>query len=367
VTTVIFAGGGTGGHLMPALALAEEMVRLDASITPLFVGGERGVEAQVLPQRPWRYELLPFEPLRRVEWWKNARLPINLFRSVRRIGHILSHERPGLVIGTGGYVSFPTVRAAVSRRVPAVIQEQNAFPGLATRFLARHAAQVHLGFPEARAYLKPGRHTEVVVSGNPIKAPPNPRPNREEAKRLLGFAPERPLALIMGGSQGALAINRAVREAQADGSWPRHVQILWQTGAGTHGAFLPYAVPGRVRVEPFIDPIEAAYAAADLVVARAGAMTIAEVAAWALPSVLIPLPTSAAGHQLANARAMAQAGAAVLLEQAEATGKRLGSVATGLISDPAKMADMSSRASERALPNSASEIATAALRLVRTA
>jgi UDP-N-acetylglucosamine--N-acetylmuramyl-(pentapeptide) pyrophosphoryl-undecaprenol N-acetylglucosamine transferase len=168
----------------------------------------------------------------------------------------------------------------------------------------------------------------------------------------------------MGGSQGALAINQAVRDALLAGDWPPEANLVWQTGAGTHSAFATYAVPGRVIVEPFIDPIAPAYAAADLVVARAGAMTIAEVAAWGLPAVLVPLPSAASGHQLANARALAEDGAAVLLEQAETTGVTLGACVAGLLRDPARLAGIGRAARRRSRPNAVREIASKALEIL---
>ncbi|MBI4541645.1 MAG: undecaprenyldiphospho-muramoylpentapeptide beta-N-acetylglucosaminyltransferase [Gemmatimonadetes bacterium] len=364
MTTVLFAGGGTGGHLMPALAIAEEMVGLDPSVEPYFVGSLRGVESGVLPRRRWRYELLPLQPLRRVKWWSNVGLPWSLYRSLRRIRRILTREDPRLVVGTGGYVAGPVVWAGIARGLPGVVQEQNARPGLATRWLARRARQVHLGFPEARRHLNPGRGTEVFVTGNPIRPPPEPRMPRGEAKRSLGFSAERPLVLAVGGSQGALAINEAVRDALADGAWPEDAQLMWQTGAGSHAAFTAHAAPGRISVEAFIDPIERVYAGADVVVSRAGAMTLAELAGWGLPAILIPLPGAAAGHQLENARTVARAGAAVLLEQRTASGRRLGAVARELLGDPARMADMAAAARNRARPEAARQIAAKALELV---
>jgi UDP-N-acetylglucosamine--N-acetylmuramyl-(pentapeptide) pyrophosphoryl-undecaprenol N-acetylglucosamine transferase len=256
------------------------------------------------------------------------------------------------------------VWAAMNRGVPAVLLEQNAIPGLATRWLARRAAQVHLGFPEARAYLKTRPGAVVLDSGNPIQPPPEPRPDRAGAKRRLGFPPDQPLVLVVGGSQGALPINLAVAEALGLGAFPRNLSLLWQTGAATLERFTSFRRPGSVAVEPFIDPVATAYSAADLVVARAGAMTSAELAAWGLPSILIPLPTAAAGHQLSNARALAQAGAAVLLEQPEATGMKLGNVVSGLLSDPARMADLGAIAARRAKPNAVTEIASEALTLM---
>jgi UDP-N-acetylglucosamine--N-acetylmuramyl-(pentapeptide) pyrophosphoryl-undecaprenol N-acetylglucosamine transferase len=363
VTTVLFTGGGTGGHLMPALAIADEMVRLDPSVTPFFVGSRRGLEASVLPQRPWRYELLPLEPIWRRRWWRNARLPFAVLRSLARVRAILRRERPALVVGTGGYVAGPVVWAAINRGVPAVLLEANAYPGIATRWLARRARQVHLGFPEARARLTPGPHTVFCDSGNPIPPPPVPPPLKLDAKRKLGFPHDRPLVFVTGGSQGALAINRAVAEALTAGAWPEGASLLWQCGAASLAEFASLRSPGRIAVEAFLDPVADAYAAADLAVARSGG-TVASLAAWGLPAILIPLPTSAAGHQLSNARAMAGAGAAVLLEQDQLSGRSLAGAVAALLADPARMADMRSEMLKRARPDAAATIASEALKVM---
>jgi UDP-N-acetylglucosamine--N-acetylmuramyl-(pentapeptide) pyrophosphoryl-undecaprenol N-acetylglucosamine transferase len=365
VTTVFFAGGGTGGHLMPALALADAMVALDPGVVPFFLGSLRGIEANVLPQRPWPFELLPLEPIRRREWWRNASLPVSLVRVTRRVRALVRRHGPALVVGTGGYVAGPAVRAALKAGVPAVLQEQNAFPGLATRWLAGQVRQIHLGFPEARAHLRPGRHTEVFDSGNPILPPPTPRPDPGAAKRRWGFAADRPLVLVVGGSQGALPINEVVENALEKRIWPDGVQLLWQAGGGTVDRFARRDDGARILLRAFLDPMADAYAAADLVVGRAGAMTIAELCAWGLPSVLIPLPTAAAGHQLANARAMAAAGAALLLEQSAGTAEALVGALTSLLGESARLAGLASAAARRGRPEAARTIAAKALELLR--
>src|SRR5881628_646582 len=157
---VLLAGGGTGGHLMPALALAQALAAARADVEPVLVGAERGIEAQLLPRYPFRYALLPIEPIYRSRWWKNLRWPLIAGQVWRSVGRVLDAERPALVIGTGGYAAGPVVWRAARRGIPTVLQEQNAFPGLTTRWLARRARQVHLGFPEARERLRPGRGTE---------------------------------------------------------------------------------------------------------------------------------------------------------------------------------------------------------------
>lgn len=367
MTTILFAGGGTGGHLMPALAIADAMVRLDPRIRPFFIGSERGVEANVLPQRPWPYELLALQPIRRRQWWKNVALPLALYRVVRRVAELVASQRPGLVVGTGGYVAGPVVWTALRAGVPGLLQEQNAFPGIATRWLTPKVRQVHLGFPEARRFLRPGPQTQILDSGNPIQPPPSPKPDPASARSRLGLAPDRPTVLVVGGSQGALAVNLAVDAALAGGLWPAGVQLVWQTGSGTYDRFASRDDHSRVLVRPFLDPVAEAYAAADLVVARAGAMTIAELCAWGLPAILIPLPTAAAGHQLTNARALADANAALLLEQRFATGKKLSETIVSLLSYPARMADIASAVRVRAHPDAADVIAASALRVLSQA
>ncbi len=302
------------------------------------------------------------EPIYRSQWWKNARLPWSVYQTLRQLRRVLIRENPVLAIGTGGYVSGPALWAAGLRGVPTLIQEQNAFPGFATRRLARKASQIHLGFPEARAFLRPGPGTEIFDSGNPV-APPGDRRQPGFARRDLGFQPLLPLVLVTGGSQGALGINRAVESALLSGAWPEDAQLLWQTGASSFDEFKHLATPSR-RIVSFLDPIAPAYEAADLVVARAGAMSLAELAAWGLPAILIPLPTAAADHQTTNARVLAEGGSAVLLEQGSLTGQTLAGTVQGLLGDPARMAGLSNSIRLRARPDAAREIAHKALRLV---
>jgi UDP-N-acetylglucosamine--N-acetylmuramyl-(pentapeptide) pyrophosphoryl-undecaprenol N-acetylglucosamine transferase len=346
---------------MPALAIADAMVRLDPSVRPFFVGSLRGIEANVLPQRPWPYALLPLEPIRRHQWWLNATLPLSLLRVLRQVSGLVAKHRPVLVVGTGGYAAGPVAWGAGRLGVPGVLQEQNAFPGLTTRRLAGQVRQIHLGFPEARRYLRPGRRTQVFDSGNPILPPPTVRPERRKAKARWGFGADQAVVLVVGGSQGALPINAAVDAALGEGRWPEGTGLLWQSGSATFERFAARSDRHRVVVRAFIDPIADAYAAADLVVGRAGAMTIAELCAWGLPAILIPLPTAAAGHQLTNARALADAGAAVLLEQSSANASVLSDRIRSLLGDPAGLAHLSQAASDRAHPDAAEFIASKAL------
>jgi len=358
---VLFAGGGTGGHLMPALALADTLCAERPDAEAVFVGAQRGIEAQVLPRHPYRYHLLPLEPIYRRVWWRNLRWPVAGVRAWRAVGRVLDAERPLVVVGTGGYASGPVVWRAQRRGVPTALQEQNAFPGVATRLLARRARQVHLGFPEARARLRPGSRTAVFDLGNPIR-PPVPG-SRADALAGFGLDPARRTVLVFGGSQGARALNQAVAAALAGGALAG-VNVLWGTGEGHVAACVRYAAPGRVAVHGFFDPMAAAYRAADLVVCRAGAMTTAELCAWGKPSVLVPLPTATADHQTHNARTLAAAGAAVHFAERDLTGDALGRLVTALLGDPGRLAAVSGAALSRGKPDAARQIVSKILTLV---
>src|SRR2546422_11190164 len=189
----LLAGGGTGGPLMPALALAQALREARPDVEPVLVGALRGIEAQVLPRQPFRFHLVPIEPIHRRAWWRNLRWPLVAWRAWRAAGRILAAERPVVVIGTGGYAAGPVVLRAQRAGIPTVVQEQNAFPGLTSRWLAGGARQVHLGFPEARARLHRGATTEVYCFGNPIRPPPPPEPgDRAAALRAFGLEAGRP-------------------------------------------------------------------------------------------------------------------------------------------------------------------------------
>ncbi len=346
---------------MPALALAQALREARPELEPVLVGAERGLEAHVLPRYPFRHHLLPIEPIYRHAWWRNARWLVVAPRVWRAVGRVLDAERPVIVIGTGGYVAGPVVWRARRRGIPTVIQEQNAFPGLTTRWLARRARQVHLGFPEARGRLRVGAGTEVFALGNPIR-PPEPG-DRRAALAELQLAPERPTLLIFGGSQGARVINFAVAGALERGLFGA-ANVLWGTGAAQAATLARYAVPGRVVVRGFLDPMTTAYRAADLVVARAGAMTVAELCAWGKPSILVPLRTAAADHQTYNARALAEAGAAIHLPEQELSPHALGEQVTRLLADRFRRESLASRARARGHPNAARDVMSRILTLV---
>lgn len=353
---VLIAGGGTGGHLMPALALADALCQVDREIEPVLVGASRGVDRAILPTRPYRHHLLDVEPIYRRTWWRNVRWPAIAWRVWRQCGQVLDTEQPALAVSTGGYAAGPVLVRAHYRHIPVALQEQNAYPGVTTRLLARIAAQVHLGFPEAREHLRIGKHEAVFCLGNPIVPPPRPLPDRALARRVLRIPAGMPVVLVVGGSQGARSINQTVARALESSSLAG-VVLLWSTGPTSWDEYAHLDDPPTRQVRPFWDPIADAYAATDLVVARAGAMSTAEFCAWGLPSILIPLPTAAADHQSRNAAALAAGGAALHLPESQMTPETLAEHVKSLLGAPARLEAMAQAARARGRPGAALAIA----------
>jgi len=351
MSTALLAGGGSGGHLIPALNIAAALRKTGRRV--VLVGAERGLEKERFPTTDFPFHLLPSEPIYRAEWWRNWRWPVLAVRLIRGVDRILTAEQPALVVGTGGYASGPVVWRAASRGIPTAILEQDAFPGLTTRWLARRVRHIYLGQPEISQHLRPGRTTSVFVTGCPIVAPDLTL--RATAHERFRFDRRIPTVLITGGGQGSVALNRVVAAWLASGA-ARTVQVIWATGHKPFAEFSQLHAPPRTHVVPFLDPIAHAYATADLAVTRAGMMTISELCAWGLPAVLVPLPTAAADHQSRNAEAMARAGAAGHLPQSDLTVERLGREVRDLVADPVRRGEIAKAALARARPGATAEI-----------
>lgn len=353
---VILAGGGTGGHLMPALAIASRLRERRPDLEPVLVGAERGIEARLLPTRDFRYHLLPVEPIYRRQWWKNVRWPFVATKLLGRLNRVFEAEQPVAVIGTGGYASGPSVWQASRRGIPTAMQEQNAFPGLVTRLLSSRVRHLYLGLPEARNRLRIGSGTTVFDTGNPI-TPPDPSRRTSALRRfgLEGGSGAAPVLLVTGGSQGAIAINDWIASFLESGGGEGSV-VLWATGRGSNERYLKYHRPPAVQVFDFLDPMADAYAVADLVLGRAGMMTGAELCAWGLPSLLVPLPTAAEDHQRYNAEALVAAGASEIILQRELGSEQSRLTLIRLLRDPAARARMSAAALARGKPDAADQI-----------
>ncbi|SYZ72776.1 UDP-N-acetylglucosamine--N-acetylmuramyl-(pentapeptide) pyrophosphoryl-undecaprenol N-acetylglucosamine transferase [Candidatus Zixiibacteriota bacterium] len=318
---VIFAGGGTGGHLSPAMAIADKLKsRLTSEYAPdiLFIGTKRGIEYRMREKLGYPLALINIRGMMRTWTLSNLAVPFLLIGAVTRSLSLMKRFNPAIVVGTGGYVMGPVMIAAILLGRRRVIQEQNSYPGVTTRQLAGRVDRIFLGFGEAKKYLK--RTDHCVETGNPVKEIIGKVP-RSEGRAYFEISNEERVILILGGSQGASAINKNILRGLS--TLPDGFSLIWQTGERDYKEVAALA-GGKVTSRSlfaFTDRIEMAYAAADIVVARAGALTLAEITAAGLPSLLIPYPFAAGNHQRKNAAVFAEKGAAVLFDD-----RQLGSI-----------------------------------------
>jgi UDP-N-acetylglucosamine--N-acetylmuramyl-(pentapeptide) pyrophosphoryl-undecaprenol N-acetylglucosamine transferase len=340
---VMIAGGGTGGHVYPGIAVAEQLVRMRPRAEVVFVGGRRGLEAHAVPESGFRIRYILTRGFPRRAWWRwPAALLANAVGLAQALW-VVASERPDAVLGTGGYVSGPVAMAAWLLGRPLLLQEQNSIPGLANRWLARVADEVHLSFTEARAYFK--RKDNLKVTGNPVRAHILGG-DRGQALQVFDLADGKPTLFIFGGSRGAHRINEAALDAMRRLKGRVDLQFILQTGRDdfdwAKGVVDAEQLPARVV--PFLRDIHLAYAVADLVVCRSGAMTLAEIAACGTPAILVPYPHAAHNHQEVNAHNLVERGAAALLLDRELTGERLAKEIAHLVADRQTLRRMSANA-----------------------
>jgi UDP-N-acetylglucosamine--N-acetylmuramyl-(pentapeptide) pyrophosphoryl-undecaprenol N-acetylglucosamine transferase len=347
----ILAGGGTGGHVIPALAIANELKkRYEAEV--LFIGTARGIENRMVPAAGYPLQLVRVGALKNVSLATRAKTAFNLPRAVWDAGRMLNEFAPDVVIGVGGYASGPAMLAAVIKRIPTLAFEPNVVPGFANRMVARFVSAAAVHFEETARYFQRAEVTGVPVRQAFFETPPK-----------CGGAPT---LLVFGGSQGAHAINEAMIRClpelrrQAPG-----IHIIHQTGERDYNdALAAYRSLGApAEVSKFIEDMPAAFARADLVVCRSGASTVAEITAAGKPAIFVPFPRAADDHQRVNAEALAQAGAAVVVEESRLEGVWLAETIAALLGDAPQLASMSAAARALAHPNAARDIAALAARL----
>jgi UDP-N-acetylglucosamine--N-acetylmuramyl-(pentapeptide) pyrophosphoryl-undecaprenol N-acetylglucosamine transferase len=365
---VLVAAGGTGGHVVPGLALARALVERVPGATVSFAGTSRGIETRVVPEAGFRLHLLPILPLSRRLALETVLAPGAAVAGTGAALRLLRRERIDVVAGMGGYVTLPVAAAARLAGVPVVLHESNAVPGLANRMAARFAQRVGVGVAAAVAAFPPGK---AVLVGNPVR-PELLRLDRAtaraEALATFGLEPRRRTLFVFGGSQGARRINQALVAATAHWPEPGGMQVLHACGRrdeadvrAAWGAANPEARGLVVGVVPFVDRMDLAYAAADLAVTRAGAMTMAELTAVGMPAVMVPLPHATAGHQAANARAAAEAGGARVIADERLDGPTLAATAAPLLADPGELARMGKSMLALARPRAAEDMAALVL------
>jgi len=355
---VLIAGGGTGGHLFPGIALAEEVVTRHHRNEVVFVGTERGLEARVVPQAGFPLEFISARGLKGKGLGQLIKgllaLPIALIESFR----ILSRHKPDVVVGVGGYASGPVVMAAWLMGIPTAVQEQNALPGLTNKLLGKFVKVVFTAFEEARRFFPEGK---VQLVGNPIR--------RKLMDNYLRshVAHEHFSILVFGGSLGAKGVNqRMVDSLEHLADLKEHLRFVHQTGKNDLEMVRKgYADKGfHAEVVEFIDDMSDAYAKADLVICRAGATTLAELTVCKKASILIPFPYATDNHQEVNARALVDVGAAVMFREAELTGQKLAETIRGLKSEPARLKQMEKKAGLLGRPEASKELADVCVELM---
>lgn len=357
---ILMVGGGTGGHVYPAIAIADAVRALRPDARIVFAGTRERLEARAVPDAGYALHPITAQGLQRQAAMSNLVLPINVLRGFVQSWRLVGAIDPDVAVGTGGYVSAPVLAAARLRGTPIVVQEQNAYAGLTNRVLSYLSSRVHLAFPEAEDWV---RNDRAVVSGNPTRQSLQ-NVEAEDARAAWGLPPPESarVLLVMGGSMGSAAINGAV-EHHLEGLLEGDTHVVWQTGERYYAGITErLGEHPQLRVVEYIDEMGTAYAAADLVVCRSGALTCSELTVTGTPAVLVPSPNVVADHQTKNARSMKEAGAAVLLPERELEG-RLVEVATDLLSDSNRLDRMAEAAWERAQPEAADTIARDVLAL----
>jgi UDP-N-acetylglucosamine--N-acetylmuramyl-(pentapeptide) pyrophosphoryl-undecaprenol N-acetylglucosamine transferase len=358
VKRVLIAGGGTGGHVYPGLAVAQVLKKRYRDIEITFVGTQRGLEARVVPQEGYGLQLLPVRGLPR-KFGKDQVAALFAFaRSLFVTWRFFLRWRPEIVLGTGGYVSAPPLVIGRLLRIPIVLQEQNAIPGAVNRWLSRIADQVHINFAGARRYFS--RRDNLRLTGNPLR-PGLLAGSRQHAYRKFGLSPGARTIVAVGGSHGAHSINEAM--ADAIGKLPAKlgIQFVLQTGKRDAGWMRRrlQGCPFRVSVHAYLNKVDQAYSVADLVVCRAGAMTLSEITACGLPSILVPYPYATHGHQVENAGELVDRDAAVMILDADLTGERLAREIKDLLDDSTRLRQMATNAHGSARFDGAEKLADA--------
>jgi UDP-N-acetylglucosamine--N-acetylmuramyl-(pentapeptide) pyrophosphoryl-undecaprenol N-acetylglucosamine transferase len=358
----IISGGGTGGHIFPAVAIANEIRRRQPDAEILFVGANGRMEMTRVPEAGYQIIGLDITGLQRRLTPQNILFPVRVFRSVRKAGKLIQEFRPDAVVGVGGYASAPVLLAATSRGIPSLIQEQNSYAGLVNKLLGRRVSKICVAYDGMEKFFPADK---VVLTGNPVRTE-IAHGSRAEAQAFFNLDPTKKTLLVIGGSLGARTLNLATAAALSR-LRDAGVQLLWQTGKTyfpeAQQQAAPYAADHLQALE-FIRRMDLAYAAADVVISRAGALSVSELCLTAKASVLVPSPNVAEDHQTKNALALVGKGAAVLITDEHAA-TRLYDEALRLLADPDRQQQLSQRVQELARPDATKDIVDELFKLLR--
>lgn len=363
---VIISGGGTGGHIFPALSIANALKRLDPNVDILFVGAEGKMEMEKVPEAGFRIIGLPVRGFQRRLTLENVKVLLNLWKSLRRAKQIIRDFKPNVVVGVGGYASGPIGREAVKAGVSLVLQEQNSYAGVTNKLLAKHAVRVCVAYEGMERFFGSDK---VIFTGNPVRKDLLLSKNkREEGLDFYGLNVKKRTVLVTGGSLGARTLNQAMKKNIEKFSNLQNVQILWQCGSYYYEDLqreLKGKLPENICLTAFLKRMDLAYACADVVVARAGAGTISELCLLGKAAILIPSPNVAEDHQTKNAMALVEKGAAIMLKDAEAE-EKFGDTLEHLLCDEGKLASLRASIGTLAVRDSDEKIAREILSLIKT-
>lgn len=364
---VILSGGGTGGHIYPALTIAEQIKKLEPAAEIIFVGTEAGLEKDIIPRYGYPLKFIDVAGFKRSLSLDTVRSGFKLFTGLYDAYQIIAQEKPDLVIGTGGYVCGPIVFLAALQGIPTCIQEQNAMPGITNKILSRVVKKVFLGYKEAEKYF-PAKDI-LEYTGNPIRTEILDR-ERQESYKALGLDPEKKTILVSGGSRGARSINNALVEVELALSGRHDVQVLHATGAVNYQGHMEKLAAGgsvekNIHVHPYLHNMPEALAIADVAIFRAGAIGLAELMAKGIPSLLVPYPYATANHQEFNARAVEAEGAAKVILDKELNGEKALEVIEQLLLKGEELQAMHKAALGLGKPQAARTIAEKALALIK--
>ncbi len=370
---VLISGGGTGGHIFPALSIANALRRLYPDTEILFVGAQGRMEMERVPEAGYEIVGLPVAGFDRKRLWRNFKVLAKLFRSLRMARKVLRDFRPDICVGVGGYASGPMLKAAQKRGIPTLLQEQNSYAGVTNKLLAKKAKAICVAYEGMERFFPAGR---IMLTGNPVRKNLTSAAyiSRPEARKELGFDHDKPLVAVVGGSLGARTINEAMKRGLAE-IIASGASVLWQTGrfyaeeclafADKFRADTPAATPDRLQVLPFVQRMDLVYAAADLMVSRAGASTISELQILGMPAILVPSPNVAEDHQRKNAEALSSRGAAVTVLDADAPAS-LATEVTKLLASPKERAAIALKVQAMALPGADEIIARKVAEIVNS-
>ncbi|WP_088105003.1 undecaprenyldiphospho-muramoylpentapeptide beta-N-acetylglucosaminyltransferase [Halalkalibacter urbisdiaboli] len=352
---VVVTGGGTGGHIYPALSLIKEIKKEQPKAEILYIGTERGLESELVPRENIPFKTIHITGFRRKLSFENVKTVARFIQGVKKSKQMMKEFKPDVVIGTGGYVCGPVVYAAAKLGIPTVIHEQNSVPGLTNKFLSKYVNKIAICFEEAKKFFP---EEKVVFTGNPRASEVkdvNPKMGRDS----LGLVDGKKTVLIVGGSRGARPINDALLSVVGDIS-KKPYQVVYVTGTVHYDAVVEkvkeHSNPSNVIIKPFIHNMPDVLSAVDLIVARAGATTLAEITALGLPSILIPSPYVTNNHQEKNAHALSSKGAAILRLEKEMSGKQLIKDIDLVLSDEIKWESMHKEALQIGVPNAAADL-----------